>query len=55
MEMSGLNVEIFTPDSTHAARTSYAMNQGVPIEAKLAAAGWSQESTFVKFYKKKRK
>ena len=51
MEMADINVEIFTPDSTRAASTSYAMNQGVPIEAKLTAAGWSQDRTFVKFYK----
>ena len=55
MEMAGLNVEIFTPHSTRAASTSYAMNQGVPIKAKLTAAGWSQESTFVQFYKKENK
>ena len=51
--MADINVEIFTPDSTRAASTSYAMNQGVPMKAKLtAAAGWSQESKFVKFCKK---
>ena len=53
MEMADINVEIFTPDSTRAASTSYAMNQGVPMEAKLTAAVWSQDRTFVKFYKKK--
>ena len=51
MEMADINVEIFTPDSTRAASTSYAMNQGVPIKAKLTAAGWSQESKFAKFYR----
>ena len=53
MEMAGLNVEIITPHSTRAASTSSAMNQGLPIEAKLTAAGWSQESTCAKFYEKR--
>ncbi|KAK3776670.1 hypothetical protein RRG08_047601 [Elysia crispata] len=48
MEMADINVEIFTPDSTRAASTSYAMNQGLPIEAKVAAAGWSQEIVALK-------
>ena len=55
MEMTGINVEIFTPHSSRAASTSYVINQGVPIRAMLRAAGWSQESTFVKFYKKETK
>ena len=45
MEMACLTVEIFTLGSTRADSTSYAINQGVPIKAKLTAAGWSQEST----------
>ena len=55
MEMAGLSVEIFTSQSMRAASTCYAINQGVPIKVILTAAGWSQESTFVKFYKKETK
>ena len=55
MKMAVLNVEIFTLDSTRAGSTSYAMNPGVLIRAKLTAAGWCHESTFVKFYKEKKK
>ena len=55
MKMAGINVEISIPHSMRTASISYAMNQGVPIKAILTAAGYSQESTYVKFYKKETK
>lgn len=55
MEMAGINTKVFTAHSTRAASTSYAANAGVPMNTILSAAGWSQESTFAKFYKKETK
>lgn len=52
MEMAGIDIDIFTPHSTRAASTSYASKEGVSIKTILSAAGWSQENTFAKFYKK---
>jgi len=52
MKMAGVDVTTFTAHSTRAASTSGALKSGVPIQTILSAAGWSQESTFAKFYKK---
>lgn len=52
MEMAGIDTTKFTAHSTRAASTSGAFNVGVPIQTILSAAGWSQQSTFAKFYHK---
>ncbi|GFN77514.1 recombinase cre [Plakobranchus ocellatus] len=48
----GIDVKIFTAHSTRAASTSGALKAGVPLTTIMSAAGWSQSSTFAKFYKK---
>ena len=42
----------WTAHSTRSASTSAAHRQNVPIDSILAAAGWSSESTFARFYNK---
>ena len=42
----------YTSHSTRSAATSTAADNGVPIEDILAAADWSSETTFEKFYHK---
>lgn len=52
LAMAGIDTEVFTAHSTRAASTSAASHAGVPISTILEAAGWSQECTFARFYKK---
>jgi integrase len=42
----------YTSHSVRAATTSHAADNGVPLEDILAAADWSSESTFERFYHK---
>ncbi|GFO41893.1 histone-lysine N-methyltransferase SETMAR [Plakobranchus ocellatus] len=50
--MAGIDVTIFTAHSTRAASTSKALKAGVPLTTIMSVAGWSQSSTFARFYKK---
>ena len=52
MAKSGINTTVFKAHSTRSASTSAVANRGAPIKCILNAAGWSNESTFGKFYKK---
>jgi len=52
MNRAGINVETFAPGSTRGASASGAFAAGVPLENIMAKAGWSRESTFVKWYKR---
>ena len=49
---AGINTEIFGPGSTRAAAGSKASRKGVPMDSILAKGGWSQTSTFARFYNK---
>lgn len=49
---SGINVELFRPNSPGAAATSKASESSVPLDQILATAGWSSSSTFAKFFLK---
>ncbi|XP_060084159.1 uncharacterized protein LOC132563416 [Ylistrum balloti] len=49
---AGIDMNIFTPHSTRAASVSAASRLQVPITSILSTAGWSNTSTFAKFYKK---
>lgn len=42
----------YTPHSTRSASTSAALAKGTAIDAIMQCAGWKQESTFVKFYRR---
>ena len=52
LEMVGIDTSTFTAHSTRSASTSAAAAAGVPLQTIMAAAGWSRETTFSKFYKK---
>ena len=45
--------DTFTPHSSRSAVVSKANLRGVPIKEILSKAGWSNQSTFTKFYNKK--
>lgn len=52
LKMAGINTDIFKPHSTRHAATSAAHNRGVSIECIMQAAGWLQQTTFTRFYKR---
>ena len=52
LDYCGVNTKIFTTGSTRAAVASKALEQGAPLEEIMSAAGWSQATTFSRFYKK---
>ena len=49
---AGVDTTEFGAGSTRAASSSKASCQGVPLQEIMSAAGWSQASTFTRFYKK---
>lgn len=50
--LAGIDLDVFTPHSTRAASTSAAAKAGLPLSSILSSAGWSNENTFTRFYKK---
>ena len=50
LAQAGIDTNVFTAHSTRSASTSKAAAVAVPVDAILATAGWSAESTFRKFY-----
>ena len=48
---AGVDMTIFTPHSTRSASTSKAASN-IPLDTIMKTAGWTQESTFSKYYKK---
>ena len=50
---AGIDINVFGPHSVRSAVTSKAQERAVPIKDIMQTAGWSRESTFAKFYKKK--
>ena len=53
MYRSGIDIALFGAHSVKSAVTSKAKAKAVPIQDIMKTAGWSQESTFTKFYHKK--
>ena len=49
--LAGINTELFSAHSTRCASTSKA-TASVSTDVILATAGWTEESTFRKFYNK---
>ena len=47
MRLSGIDIKQFTPHST---RTAAVSNAKVPLSTIMKTAGWTQESTFMKYY-----
>ena len=52
MSMAGIDVQLYKPHSVRVAATSAAHKQEVPLTTILSKAGWTQQSTFRKFYNK---
>lgn len=52
LELAGINTTTFGAHSTRAATTSAAKAMNMPIDIIMQSAGWSQESTFGKYYHK---
>jgi hypothetical protein len=52
LNIAGIDMTIFTPHSVRSASTSAAFKAKVPLETILNTAGWSQASTFRKYYNK---
>lgn len=52
MRDAGIDTEMFTPHSIRSASTSAAKRTGTPLNTILAAAGWTRESTFRRYYNK---
>ena len=50
LRMSGVDTTRYSAGSARAAATSKAQTQGAPIDIIMAAAGWSNSSTFAKYY-----
>ena len=51
LHAAGVDVK-YTPHSTRSASTSAALARGTSIDDIMKCAGWSQQSTFLKFYKR---
>ena len=52
LDLAGIDVRIFKPHSTRAAATSAAQRKGVKLMDILNVAGWTNETTFARFYNK---
>ncbi|XP_046340897.2 uncharacterized protein LOC125383559 [Haliotis rufescens] len=52
LQLSGIDMNTFTPHSTRMASTSAALRHSVPLQTILKTAGWSSSATFSKFYNK---
>lgn len=52
MSKAGIDTKVFGAHSTRAATTSAAHKKGITIDKILSAAGWSNETTFRRFYNK---
>lgn len=52
IQLSGIDVTIFKAHSTRTAASSKASSIGISVTEILKRAGWSNESTFQKFYNK---
>ena len=52
LRFAGIDVSVFMPHSTRAAATSAAQRKGVNLSEILTVAGWSNATTFARFYNK---
>jgi len=52
MAKAGVNVNVYRPHSLRAASTSKAFQAGTNIDDILHNAGWSNATTFARFYNK---
>ena len=52
MKNSGINTSVFKAHSVRSTSTSKAASKDIPIGTIMNTAGWTQQSTFAKFYNK---
>ena len=52
MASAGIDVSKYSSHSARAASASYALRAKVPVAIIMKTAGWSQNSTFTKYYRK---
>jgi integrase len=52
LELAGIDTKKFGAHSTRSALTSAAKAMDISINTIMESAGWTQESTFVRFYSK---
>ena len=52
LSAAGIDTAVFTPHSTRAASTSKAKAQSVSMNIIMSLAGWSNATTFQRFYNK---
>lgn len=52
MKAAGIDLNLFSAHSTRSASTSKAAASNIPLGLILKTAGWTNEQTFAKFYKK---
>ena len=52
LQAAGIDTTEFGAGSTRSAASSKASSEGVPLDQILEAAGWSQETTFARWYNK---
>ena len=52
LQAAGIDTTEFGAGSTRSAASSKASSEGVPLDQILEAAGWSQETTFTRWYNK---
>ena len=50
LQQAGVDITYFSAGSSRSASTSAAKKAGMPIDQILKAGGWSQQTTFTKFY-----
>ena len=50
LQQAGIDTKVFGAHSTRSASTSAAKANSVSLETIMKSAGWSQESTFTKYY-----
>ena len=51
LALTGINIKVFTAHSTRRSSTSKLNNIGLSVKDIMKTAGWTNESTFRKFYK----
>jgi integrase len=52
LKASGIDIKSFGSHSTRSASTSSLASKGIPVDFIIKSVGWSNASTFAKFYNK---
>lgn len=52
LKASGINTKVFQAHSTRHASTSFVHSRGLSVDSIMKTAGWTNESTFTRFYRR---